>query len=487
MNEPTRFRFRTLSPVHIGCDEVYEPMGFVVDEKASQLIAFNPLDFVKTLSARDKQAFLEICRKGTIASILEVYQFMRRKRCNGKVVEVCPGFIENYQKTLSIPLNDSKRIQQELSIFAIARTAFNPSDERPYIPGSAIKGALRTAYLNSCAAAQQISTPGGKSPARDLEAKLLDAYTIETDPFRLLKVSDFRPVGQIRTGIFYAINHKKKPSKFEARGPHQILEVIESGSVFEGTISVAAPEVGAPIKKPLTLEAIIQSARSFYSQEIAREHEDLAGIGVNFSISTKGDYGFILRLGRHSGAECITIEGHRTIKIMQARGESPRFENHATTLWLAADFPKPPSNAGLKPFGWGAIDVLSPEMMAECNTKEQDYKFERRASAMRQFATKDGSTDESMKFEAEKLPARPSSLERPIARQVWPEAILSWSPGNQILTASFGGKRAICKGKALVPEAFHERLLGKKKSVIAKVDVIPLGNSFTIVKVEVEK
>jgi CRISPR-associated protein Csm5 len=462
-------------------------MGFVVDEKANQLIAFNPLDFVKTLSVGDKQAFLEICRKGTISSILEVYLFMRRKRCNGKVMEVCPGFIENYRKTLSIPLHDSRRIQQELSTFAIARTAFNPSDERPYIPGSAIKGALRTAYLNSCAAAQQISTPGGKSPARDLEAKLLDAYTIETDPFRLLKVSDFRPVGEVRTGIFYAINQKKKPSKFEARGPHQILEVIESGSLFEGTISVAEPEDGAHIKKPLTLEAVIMSARSFYSQEMARECEDLAGIGVNFSCSTKVDNGFILRLGRHSGAECVTIEGHRTIKIMQARGEPPRFEKHATTLWLAADFPKPLSNTGLKPFGWGAVDILSPEMMVECNTKEQNYQLKQRAPARKQFGAEDGSVEESMKSEAEKLPSGSSSLEKAAAREVWPEAILSWSPGNQILTASFGGKKAICKGKALVPEVFHERLFGKKKVVTAKVEVIPLGNSFNIIRVEADK
>jgi hypothetical protein len=92
-----------------------------------------------------------------------------------------------------------------------------------------------------------------------------------------------------------------------------------------------------------------------------------------------------------------------------------------------------------------------------------------------------------MKSEAEKLPSGSSSLEKAAAREVWPEAILSWSPGNQILTASFGGKKAICKGKALVPEVFHERLFGKKKVVTAKVEVIPLGNSFNIIRVEADK
>ncbi len=487
MNEPMKLCLRVLSPIHLGCDEVYEPTSFLVDEQANRLTVFDPLEFMKTLAARDRQSLVQICRKGTISSILELYAFMRRKHCNGKMVEVCPGFIEHYQKTLSLPLNDSRRIQQELSNFVISRTAFNSSDARPYIPGSAIKGALRTAYLNICAADQKIGTPGGKSAAKDLEEKLLGAHNFETDPFRLLKVSDFRPVGEVSTRIMYAVNQKKKPSKFQARGPHQILEVIEPGSLFEGSISVVIPEKSAGIQKPLTLDAVILSAQSFFTKEMSRENADLAAMGITPLTSVKPDDAFMLRLGRHSGAECLTIQGHRAIKIMQARGDKPKIGNSATTLWLASDFAKPLSKAGLRAFGWGAVEVMSAEMMVECDTREQNYQLERRAPARKQIGTEDGGIEESMKSEAEKLPSGPSSRQKATAREVWPEAILSWSPGNQVLTASFGGKKATCKGRALVPEAFQARLLGKKKAVTAKVEVIPLGNSFTIVKVEAER
>ncbi len=438
MNAPMKLCLRVLSPIHVGCDEVYEPTSFLVDEKANQLTVFDPLEFMKTLAVKDKQSFLQICSKGTVSSILELYVFMRKKRCDGKVVEVCPGFIEQYQKTLSIPPNDSRRIQQELSNFVISRTAFNSSDARPYIPGSAIKGTLRTAYLNICAAGQKINTPPGKSAAKDLEEKLLGAHNFETDPFRLMKVSDFRPVGEVRTRIIYAINQKKKPSKFQARGPHQILEVIEPGSLFEGSISVLIPEKGANIKKPLTLEAVIQSAQSFYTKEMSQENVVLAGIEISPLSPVKRDGAFMLRLGRHSGAGCVTIEGHRAIKIMQARGEKAKIASSATTLWLASDFAKPSSNAGLRAFGWGAAESMSEQALNEYELMEQDYQLGRTAASAKRPQRVPNTSGAEMQGSGSS-----SQVKRP-AREVWPSATLSWSPGNQILSASFGGKKATC-------------------------------------------
>lgn len=477
MKEPIKLCLRVLSPLHVGCDEVYEPTSFLVDERTRRLTVFDPLEFVNTLTVKEKVSFLQICRKGTIPSILELYVFMRRKQCHGKEVEVCPGFIEQYQKTLSIPLNDSRRIQQELSNFVISRTAFNSSDARPYIPGSAIKGALRTAYLNIRAADQKISTPRGRSPAKDLESKLLDAYTFETDPFRLLKVSDFRPVGEVRTRILYAVNQKKKPSRFQARGPFQILEVIEPGSLFEGAISVVVPEKGAGIKKPLTFEKLIQSAQSFYSREMNQENAALAAIEINNLAPVKRDDGFMLRLGRHSGAECLTIEGHRAIKIMQARGEKPKIESSATTLWLASDFSKPLSQAGLRPFGWGAAEAMSEQTMRECELMEQDYQLGRKASeAKKPHIAPEISGTSKQGF------GSPSQAKPPV-REVWPSATLAWSPGNQVVSASFGGKKATGKGKELIPEIYRERLFAKKKTINATIEVEAIGNSYGIVRI----
>ena len=109
-------RFRSgilliLAPVHIGCDEVYEPAGFVINEQAEVLTSFDPLDFFRSLDAQTKGNYSAICRKGTIESILELYKFMKGKHFSGHSVGVCKGLLEQYQKTLGIPLGDRRKIQ----------------------------------------------------------------------------------------------------------------------------------------------------------------------------------------------------------------------------------------------------------------------------------------------------------------------------------------------------------------------------------------
>jgi CRISPR-associated protein Csm5 len=60
--------------------------------------------------------------------------------------------------------------------------------------------------------------------------------------------------------------------------------------------------------------------------------------------------GFLLRVGRHSGAESVTVNAPRSIKIMKGRGQSPEYAEQATTLWLAADRKDQMEN--MQPFGW---------------------------------------------------------------------------------------------------------------------------------------
>jgi len=279
------------------------------------------------------------------------------------------------EKTLSIPLMDTKKIQQELNNFIIARTSFGLSDNRPYIPGSAIKGSIRTAYLNARAKVKEESRPRGKGSAKELEKTLLDGGEFSTDPFRMVKVSDFKPVGESKTMIIYAVNEKKTPSQFQARGPFQILEVIEPESIFEGWITVEQPEKEAGIKTPISLLSLLDSCNGFYTNEKRREDGELDTMGIpKIPIPDKNGKQFLLRLGRHSGAESVTIEGYRSIKIMRERGQKPRLEEHATTLWLASEISKPKDKDNLKPFGWAFLEEMSVYQTQEFEQKEREWR-----------------------------------------------------------------------------------------------------------------
>jgi CRISPR-associated protein Csm5 len=77
-------------------------------------------------------------------------------------------------------------------------------------------------------------------------------------------------------------------------------------------------------------------------------------------------------VGRHSGAESVTIEKYRDIKIKLNREHT--FKDHATTLWFASEARKPDHNKFLSPFGWAVLNPLTPEM--EKQLKEDEAAFQ---------------------------------------------------------------------------------------------------------------
>ncbi len=367
MNEGKLYYLQASSPLHIGCDEVYEPMTFVIDEKEGTLTHFDFLDFLKKLTVQDKKTFSDLCRKGTPGSLLEIYRFMRGRKMTGHVVGLSSGFLRDYERNMRMSPSDERRVLQELNRFTISRTSFDANTNRPYIPGSSIKGSLRTAYLNRLAGMKKSVTPGttpsragGRVNSRALEQQLLEG-SFSTDPFRMLKVSDFHPLDGAKTRIVYGVNEKKTPSDKPARGPYQILEVVEPGTIFVGTIKIEKPDKETGIKNPIREETLLESCRDFYSSEIEREKRQLAAVGLVLGTPAMNPGGIPLRVGRHSGAESVTIEGHRNIRIMQGRGQRPLLKDGAKTFWLAANRSKDYEKRNLLPFGWCLITVQVPE------------------------------------------------------------------------------------------------------------------------------
>ena len=379
-NQTHYFRLKVVSPLHIGCDEVYEPTSFVIDEQQQELINFDPFDFLKKLDDGERQKFSSICQKGTITSLLEIYQFIRRHAslAAGEKVAVSPSLVQHYQNTLALPANE-KKIQQELNNFLISRTTFSPMTNLPYVPGSAIKGSIRTAVLNLRNQGRSQPAFTGKSAARELQENLLSFQfnKLETDPFRMVKVSDFMPVTKAKRRVAYAVDCKKRPSVRDAQALHQILETVEPGAEFIGTITIANPDAKAGIKRPVDMAEVRNAIRTFYGAEKNREEQELQAIGVGKSAVSISNAGALIRLGRHSGAECVTVLGRRKIKIMQGKGNPPKEKDHATTVWLAAVAKKPTNPKSLWPFGWVLLEEISPRQWQELQYQGDDLTTER--------------------------------------------------------------------------------------------------------------
>ena len=372
--ESRRWKIKVLTPVHIGCGEVYEPFSFAI--KDNKLLVFDMEQLLSALDEKTRREFSNICLMGTSDAIVRMYRFVKRnvaerkdiieKGIVKKTIDVTRALVEHYnsqiigtnqpaqrsyQSQQNRPFNNSSRI---ISQFQIYRTFFDPNSELPIIPGSSVKGAIRTAVLNARKNEVANKTPRnyqenqekGRYNAKRLESEILRYKEFQNDPFSLVKVSDFRPVGQPKVKVTYAINVKKSSGK-PGRGPYQIVEALLEGE-FEGTITILKYQKSSEKRKidsPLSFEEIRRALKGFYGKELEREKKEMEKI----SYKAIQQPTIPIRIGRHSGAECVTIEGFRVIRIMGSNtpGATP------TTLWLASEDHSKPQNA--MPFGWCSV------------------------------------------------------------------------------------------------------------------------------------
>lgn len=379
MAEATRVRLHVLSPIHIGCGDEYEPTNFVVHPDSKKLVSFDMFQFIKGLGDSERRTMEQIAGKGSLASIIELYRFVfsQRSKIRGWEVDLSESVIARYLKVKELSL-DERRLKQELNNFRIPRTAYNSLDNRPYIPGSSLKGSIKTGYLSVLAAAggtqqgiDKVLAGGepsnpitGQSDAKKLERQLLGG-AFDTDPFRLVKVSDLLPAENVRTKILYALNRKKDEIE-SGRGIPQILETILPGSIFEGIINIGSPLNGNGIKMPLKKDTLFRLVQKHYVSYIYNR-EIKIGKEIRFDpprpkeaqelIQAKGNLPYLVRIGHHSGAESVTIEGNRKITV-RGPGGSRSEKDSATTIWLASEKENPPNNTAMMPFGWAMLEIF---------------------------------------------------------------------------------------------------------------------------------
>lgn len=478
MQIPLRVRLRAVSPVHIGCDDVYEPTSFVIDENRKVLLEFDPMHFVRVLNPAQRTELLRLCSG---EDLLAIFKFVKRTYDPAtttplRETAMATRLVDHYRRVMDLSTYNYNII---INQFTMNKTAYSPQTNEPYIPGTSVKGALRTAYLSYLAGSKGVKgARGGKGEAKKLEETLLGG-TFDTDPFRMVKVSDFQPVENVKTRIMYGVNRKKtksdKASKAES-GPPQIFEVLEPGAIFEGTIGIENPAKG--IEHPVTKEVLFEAINQHYLKVLKQDSHDRQEAGLRpFSVDglSRGGSGtaLLVRIGRHSGAEAVTIEGNRDIKIMQGRGKSLSLQR-TTTFWLAAESSRPSPDEPLAPFGWAVLDIEPLDL-------SRGVYSERLTGRTRPWPKKSPSPPvESARVESYTKPHAPIPIQTEHAG-----VTIIWNPGNRTLTATVDGKKALADNvePAFIPESLWPRLQ-KKKSVVATILVVPMGNAFRIMAVK---
>ncbi len=140
----------------MGYSDLYEPFNFVVDSEASCIYFLDIDKFMLNLSDKDREIISRISNDVSPYGLIKFYNFMNSKlnyvKSNSSIIirkiNVCSGFISHYREVINMNSRDIREINNAINRFKIAMLSYNSNLNQPIIPGSSIKGAIRTAILN---------------------------------------------------------------------------------------------------------------------------------------------------------------------------------------------------------------------------------------------------------------------------------------------------------------------------------------------------
>ncbi len=397
----TRYRMTLtpLVPLHVGTGEILSPTDYVIRAFGEGEDAYHvlyALDLSRLLASLSDAERADFCRAAEATDPVAVRRWLDARphlaeRFARWSVPVSPRLYGLYRQDLD---ETRTRGPRELAVHPMTRTG-----DRPYIPGSSIKGAVRTAVLQrliekdegraeALAAKYELESRRRRGSLRHkaacIEAEVLgylapgDRPDLRADPFRAVRVGDaplrgpaggdvtavepvfHHNIGPARTGgrrrsetgiqMFYEMTY----SAFDDEDPAQ--QVRAEGALTIDDRLAATDARGAArwsfrrcVSRPLSAGFILEACRRFYTARLGEEADKVsravpeAGAAYAFLKREAGrlDPGAeaLVRLGRFSHLECVTL------------GEPLRRARGGRSRTLAPG----PDPSFLVPMGWAVL------------------------------------------------------------------------------------------------------------------------------------
>ena len=223
----------------------------------------------------------------------------------------------------------------------------------PVIPGSSLKGAIRTAILNQVLDSGDYPRPLGTSNTQ-VQKQLLNNYKdVKQDPFRALEIGDcvFEAKGTQLVGILKNIKKNKTSGEVEEHNTSLIQAEVIKGSFMDNAPSGTAHirinmDLGSAVSKKITKADIISACNRFYlstfEQEYKQFYKEATGSECDVitelykeikAVASSLSNSFILRVGRWSQVEFVTL-GHdlRNPKTPKRKGKIMPYGTTRTVL-----------------------------------------------------------------------------------------------------------------------------------------------------------
>lgn len=365
MNKPIRIAITPLSPLHIGCGEDYEPTNYVVDVEKRLLYGFNPS--VVHLEEPIRKSLLKAAKKADSTEIYDVYKknLESFRPWAQIVVPMDSASVLGYKKMLE------PKGRQKATKFEVSRSTYEVrvKDGRVcnevYIPGSSLKGTIKTALVDRL-------NQGRKIENEDIDDNVLGG-SFATSPLRFLKVADLHPNGTfVETKIRCAMRFYKKEPQKNCLIPGAYFETIEPWQfrAFKGDLILASDRnknntqhVYASITE--LIRDLNRYSEKIWDKEVRWYHradsdwaKSVEDLRSHLQEQMKAGRVALLRLGKNAGAESKTLSGGVSRIEIRHRNKT---QTYTTTMWLLPETASAPQNASRMPFGWALMEVLEDD------------------------------------------------------------------------------------------------------------------------------
>jgi len=288
------FALTPLTPLHIGAGEALEAYEYVAID--SRLYSFSPERVLGKLSQSEREEFVNLL--GT--NLGELHRFLRgRKELVAAQANYTIPITDEAQRLYAERLHNPR---SDLTIYPFIKTGY-----KPFIPGSSLKGAIRTAILYAKA-----RHPITEYNSRRLEQEALGYNKITDDPFKNFKLSDSQPC-PAATQLATVAVFTKKANTWQASIP--MLREVTNSKLTSDSPQSFSHTVELKEEAGFELEELIRACRQFYDLHLEREAQYLANLPqsneiyhrlLNLRNSLNPD-SFLLRLGWGSGFDAVTL------------------------------------------------------------------------------------------------------------------------------------------------------------------------------------
>ncbi len=372
--ESYRLVIETLGPIHVGTGEAFPAYSYLVDEANREVLVLDAGRLLECLSEAQQRNYLEAVSQGP----KQAQQTLRSLWAS--------GHLDPTLATLRRVAASQAFINTFKNATDAAGLEFRPLPRSPlgvYLPGSSIKGALRTAWMfkQILNRGQDIEHKGGwrwgqkapkdewpliKTPerinpntAQGFEALVLDyaterGFSLHQDPFRQVRVGDTEPSENLllnRIGVFHP--------RGTMDGTVLLAETFRSKTRLQATLrfhtGLAKQNHRDTVSHAISAQDLAAACREYYQEVAAREEEFAKEHVLNNAFQTYKELeqrlqadpqAFPLRIGFGSGRMSIRL----ALLLEGEEGQEPKTRKTAGHSNPKDGFPLGWAIARLEPY-----------------------------------------------------------------------------------------------------------------------------------------